>query len=92
VGFEQHKAHPDLGDDSRFWLRIMAEDAAPFLDAFRDSPDLFHEFLVEQRVGKETRRSTLAAQIVEIEEGPAESRVLIRPHPSYEAATKGPQK
>jgi hypothetical protein len=85
VGFESHKAHPDLGRDSGFWLRIRADDAAPFLDAFRDSPDLFHEFLIEQRVGKETRRSTLAAQIVEIEEGPAETRVLIRPHPSYRA-------
>jgi len=77
VAYESHKARPDLGNDSGFWLRVKAEDAVAFLDAFRDSPDLFHEFLIEQRIGKETRRSTLAAQIVEIEEGPAETRVLI---------------
>jgi len=74
VGFEAHKAHPEFGRDSGFRLRVKAEDASPFLDAFRDSLDAFHEFLIEQRVGKETRRSTLAAQIIEIEEGPAESR------------------
>jgi hypothetical protein len=35
--------------------------------------------MIEQRVGKEIRTPTLSAQIVEIEEGPAETRVLIRP-------------
>jgi hypothetical protein len=86
VGFESHKARPDLGRDSGFWLRINAEDAAPFLDAFRALPTGFHGFLIEQRVGKQTRTSTLSAQIVKIEEGPAEARVLIRPDPSIEAA------
>ncbi len=56
------------------------------MDAFRSSPEAFHEFLIEQRVGKKTRTSTLSAQIVKIEEGPVEMRVLIRPHPSIEAA------
>jgi len=79
VGFENHKAHPDPGRDSGLWLRVKAKDAAPFVDAFRDSPAVFHEFLIEQRVGKETRISRLNAQIVEIEEGVAETRVLIVP-------------
>jgi hypothetical protein len=43
---------------------------------------VFHEFVIEQRVGKEIRASTLSAQIIEIEEGPSETRVLIRPDPS----------
>ena len=84
VGFENHKAHPDPGDDSGFWLRVEAKDAAPFFDAFQDSPDLFHEFRIEQRLGKEIRASTLCAQILRIEEGP-ETRVLICPHPSFAA-------
>jgi len=79
VGFEQHKAHPDLGRESGFWLRVEAKDAAPFVDAFRDSPAVFHEFVIEQRVGKETRISRLNAQIVEIEEGVAATRLLIVP-------------
>ena len=33
----------------------------------------FHEFRIEQRVGKEVRMSTLSAQIVKIEEGVAET-------------------
>ena len=74
VGFELHKAHPDLGDDSGFWLRVNAEDAAPFVEAFKDLPDMYHEFRIEQRVRKEIRTSTLMAQIVKIEEGPAETR------------------
>jgi len=86
LGFEQHKARPDLGDDSGFWLRIKAEDASPFVAAFKASPKGFHEFRIEQRVGKETRTSALNAQIVKIEEGPAEMRVLLRPHSSYGAA------
>jgi hypothetical protein len=49
---------------------------------------VFHEFRIEQRVGKEIRISTLSAQIVKIEEGPAETRVLIRPDPKVEAALK----
>ena len=52
------------------------------MTAFKDSPDVFHEFVIEQRVGKEIRSSTLIAQIIKIEEGP-ETRVLIRPHPSF---------
>jgi hypothetical protein len=82
VGFENQKAHPDPGRDSGLWLRVKAKDAAPFVDAFRDSPAVFHEFVIEQRVGKEIRASTLSAQIIEIEEGPSETRVLIRPDPS----------
>jgi hypothetical protein len=85
-GFENYKARPDLSDDSGFWLLAKAEDASPFLAAFKSSPDVFHDFMIGQRVGKETRRSPLGAQIVKIEEGPAEMRVLIRPHPSGEAA------
>jgi hypothetical protein len=88
IGSEQHKAHPDLSDDSGFWLRVRTADALPFMTAFRDSPAVFHEFRIEQRVGKEIRTSTLSAQIVKIEEGPAESRVLIRPDPKVEAALK----
>jgi len=82
VGFECHKASPDLRDPYGFWLRINTGDASPFVAAFKASPMAFHEFLIEQRVGKKTRSSTLSAQIVRIEEGP-ETRVLIRPHPSF---------
>jgi hypothetical protein len=82
VGFEKHKASPDPRDPSGFWLRAKVEDASPFVAAFNASPTVFHEFRIEQRVGKETRSSTLSAQIVKIEEGP-ETRVLLRPHPSY---------
>jgi hypothetical protein len=84
VGSEQHKSRPDPGSDSGFWLRIKPEDAAPFIAAFKDSPDLFHEFRIEHRLGKEIRASTLCAQILKVEEGPAETQV-IRPHPSYGA-------
>ena len=83
IGSEQHKARPDLGDDSGFWLRVGTADALPFVSAFKASPDVYHEFRIEQRVGKEIRTSTLSAQIVKIEKGP-ETRVLIRPHASYE--------
>ena len=86
LGSEAHKARLDLNDDSGFWLRVKAEDALPFLTAFKSSPDVFHDFMIEQRVGKEIRTSTLSAQIVKIEEGPAETRVLIRPDPSVESA------
>ena len=79
IGSEQHKAKPDLSDDSGFWLRVKAEDASPFVRAFKSSPAVFHEFVIEQRVGKETRISRLNAQIVKIEEGPAETRMLILP-------------
>src|SRR5437660_1226997 len=88
VGFENHKARPDLTDDSGFWLRVKTDDALPFLTAFRTSPEVFHDFQIEQRVGKQIRTSTLSAQIVKIEEGPAETRVLIRPDPKVEAALK----
>jgi len=88
IGSEEHKAHPDTNDDSGFWLRVTAEDAAPFMDAFRASPTGFHGFLIEQRVGKQTRSSTLMAQIIEIEEGPGETRVLIRPDPKVEEDLK----
>jgi hypothetical protein len=83
VGFEQHKAKPDLSDPSGFWLCVKAGDASPFVGAFNASPAVFHEFRIEQRVGKEIRTSILSAQIVKIEEGPADTRVLLRPHPSY---------
>jgi hypothetical protein len=78
MGSEKHKARLDLSDDSGFWLRVKTEDAAPFITAFKTSP-VFHEFVIEQRLGKETRSSTLNARIVKIEEGPSELRVLIRP-------------
>ena len=80
VGSEDHKARPDLSDDSGFWLCVKAEDASPFVAAFNASPAMFHEFRIEQRVGKETRISKLNAQIVKIEEGPVETRVLILPN------------
>jgi hypothetical protein len=86
LGLEQHKARPDLGDDSGFWLRVSAADALPFVSAFKTSPAAFHEFRIDQRVGKEIRTSSLNAQIVKIEEGPAETRVLIRPYPPFEEA------
>jgi hypothetical protein len=79
VGFEKHKACPDLSDPSGFWLSVRAADAYPFIDAFKASPAGFHAFQVEQRVGKETRTSRLNAQIVKIEPGPAETRLLILP-------------
>jgi hypothetical protein len=84
VGFEKHKARLDLRDPSGFWL-CDSGDASPFEAAFNASPAAFHEFLIEQRVAKKTCSSTLSAQIVKIEEGP-ETRILIRPHPSYGAA------
>ena len=71
MGSEQHKAKADLSDDSGFWLRVKAADALPFVSAFKASPAVFHEFRIEQRVGKEIRTSTLSAQIVKIEEGTA---------------------
>jgi hypothetical protein len=86
VGFEKYKARPDLSGPSGFWLRVNTADASPFVAAFNASPEKFHEFLIEQRVRKETRRSTLSAQIVKIEEDPAGARILIRPDPSIEAA------
>jgi hypothetical protein len=55
VGFEKHKASPDPRDPSGFWLRAKVEDASPFVAAFNASPTVFHEFRIEQRVGKETR-------------------------------------
>jgi len=58
------------------------------MTAFRDSPAIFHEFRIEQRLGKQISTSTLSAQIVKIEEGPSESRVLIRPDAKVEAALK----
>jgi hypothetical protein len=88
LGFESQKAHPDLGRDSGFWLRINAEDAAPLIDVFKTSPAVFHEFLIQQRVGKEIRTSRLSAQIVKIEEGP-ETRILIRPDPQGRGGSKG---
>jgi hypothetical protein len=86
IGSEEHKARPDLGDDSGFWLRVSAADALPFVTAFKAAPVIFHEFRIEQRVGKQIRTSMLTAQIVKIEEGPAETRVLIHPDPKVEAA------
>ena len=77
-GFEQHKARPDLSDDSGYWLCVRSEDAAPFVSAFNGSPDALHDFVIEQRVGKETRTSRLKARIAKVEEGPAQARVLIR--------------
>ena len=75
---EQHKARPDLNDDSGYWLRVRVGDAAPFLAAFKSSPAALHGFVIGQRVGRETRTSRLTAQTVKVEEGPAEVRVLIR--------------
>lgn len=78
ISSEKHKARLDLSDDSGFWLCVKTAGAAPFIAAFKTSP-VFHEFLIEQRVGKEIRSSTLNARIVKIEENPFELRVLIRP-------------
>jgi hypothetical protein len=86
VGFESNKARPDLSDPSGFWVSVKPEDASPFVAAFKASPAVFHEFRIEQRVRKKTRVSTLSAQIVQIEEGAAESWVLLQPHPSYGTA------
>jgi hypothetical protein len=68
----------------------LAQIATTFFAAnaqigIKSCPDVFHDFLIEQRVGKEIRISTLSAQIVKIEEGPAETRVLIRPDPKVRA-------
>jgi hypothetical protein len=79
VGFENYKAGPDISHDSGFWLLVRTADAFPFVSAFRDSPAAFHEFRIEQKVGKEMRTSALNAQIVKIEESPTETRVLIGP-------------
>ena len=51
IGFEKHKARPDLGPDSGFWLRVKAQDAFS-IAPFKTSPAVFHEFVIEQRVGK----------------------------------------
>ena len=64
IGFEQHKARPDISDPSGFWLYVKVEDVSPFAAAFSDAPDGYHVFVIEQRVGKQTRSSTLIAQIV----------------------------
>ena len=80
IGSEQHKARPDLTNDSGFWIRVKVEDVAPFLTAFNAAPAAFHDFQIEQRVGKQIRSSTLSAKIAKIEEGPTESRVLILPN------------
>jgi hypothetical protein len=68
------------------WLRVEAKDATPFTAAFKTSLDTFHEFRIEQRVGKEMRISRLNAQIVKIEQREAETRIQILPHTDYEAA------
>jgi hypothetical protein len=86
VGFESHKARPDLGHNSGFWLRVDAKDATAFVAAFKTSPGTFHEFRIEQRVGKEMRISKLNAQIVKIEQREAETRIQILPHSDYGAA------
>jgi ATP dependent DNA ligase domain len=55
VGFEKHKARPDLSDDSGFWLRVKTEDVSPFAAALREAPEGYHEFVIEQRVGNRMR-------------------------------------
>ena len=56
---------------------------------FNASPAAFHQFLIEQRVRRETRSSSLSAQIIKVEEGPTEAQVLIRPNSSsYTAIVK----
>ena len=86
VGSEKHKARPDHRDPSGSWLRVEAEDVSPFAAAFSEAPEVYHEFLIEQRVSKRTHSSTLIAQIVKMEEGSTETRLLLRPHPAYAAA------
>ena len=66
VGFEKHKVCPNLTDDSGFWLRAEAKDAASFLEGFRNSPAVFREFRIEQRVREEITNSTLRVQIVKM--------------------------
>jgi hypothetical protein len=83
VGFEEHTARPDFSHDSGFWLRVNAAELSPFIQAFKTSPAAFHDFRIEQRIGKETRVSTMKAQIVKIKKGPDESLIQIRPDPSY---------
>jgi hypothetical protein len=51
VGFESHKAHPDLGRDSGFWLRVRAEDASPFVTAFKASAAAFRGLCLRRRDG-----------------------------------------
>jgi hypothetical protein len=83
IGSEQHKARPDLGDDSGFWLRVKAADGSPFVSAFKADPAAFHEFRIEQRVGKRLQVSKLKAQIVKIEQGANGTRLLLVPDPAY---------
>ena len=79
VALKNYKAR-SFGDGSGFWLRVRAEDAAPFLEAFRAAPDVFHEFQIEQRSGKGNTRfnivrldSEVFLQLVLVESGPDDS-------------------
>ena len=89
VGFEKHKATPDISDVSGFWLRVSVLDASPFVLAFKTAPTAFHDFLIGQRIGNKIRSSTLKAQITKIEEGSGDARVLLRPHPVYGSEFSG---
>lgn len=58
---------------------MAAEDSAPFVSAFKSSAGALQDFIIEQRMNKQIQRLPLKAQIVKVEEGPAQIRVLIRP-------------
>jgi hypothetical protein len=81
IGFEQHKARPDLSDDTGFWLRVKAADASPFIEAYCFASGIS---CVSDRAARwqENVRLNCERSDHQIEEGP-ETRVLIRPHPSY---------
>lgn len=79
LGFEQQKAHLDLSDDSGYWLLVASEDSTPFVSAFKSSAGALQDFIIEERMNKEVRVLRLKAQITKVEEGPAQTRVLIRP-------------
>jgi hypothetical protein len=51
IGSEEHKARPDLGDDSGFWLRLKAEDAS-------------HSFVKRLTVPAPCSRGTEASKVV----------------------------
>lgn len=79
LGFERHKAHLDLSDDSGYWLLVGAEDSGPFVSAFKSASGALQDFIIEERMNKRTQLLRFRAQIVKIEEGPTQTRVLIRP-------------
>ena len=70
ISSPQHKARPDLTDDSGFWLRAKAEAFISVLDACRALPSGFQGFLLNGPPGAKCVR--FSRPIVSIEEGPGE--------------------